>query len=106
MIVGQPIVSADLFALDISYLHMDLNTEVRLVSSLLSSSNPMNRFTLRDCSSRGTDIIPNILKTRSLASAVTKGQHPTGTGLKVRLVVLHINETFASWLSSFLHFFI
>ena len=81
MTVGQPFVGTDYFGLDLSYLHMDLNTKVHLALSLFSFFNPMNRFTLRDCSSHGTDIIPNTLKTRSLTSAVTKGRHPTGIGL-------------------------
>ena len=81
--------SADLFDLDISYLHMDLNVKVRSVFFLPSSFNPMSRSTLRGCSFHGTDTSFSILKTCSRRSAVTRGHNLIGIGLKVHSAASH-----------------
>ena len=45
--------------------------------------NPTNRFTGRDCSSHGTDIIPNSSKICSRRDVVTRGHNLIGIGHKV-----------------------
>lgn len=91
------LVGAYEFGLDIVYLHMDLNTNVRPVLSAPSPFfNIMNRFTIRDYSFHGTDTMSNSLKMCSRKSAVTMGRRLIGTGHKVLSAQLHNQAALAS----------
>lgn len=60
---------------------MDLNYKVRLVFSVSSFLDPIDRSTIRGCSSHGTDTIFNTSKTYSSPSVVTRGYILIGIGL-------------------------